>query len=119
LRVVMDRLEVGDQLAELPQVVEDDLTATARYTFFTDSSVLQECEELTLDGVEAEALARAGIHSGARLGRVRDGPLQLRVRAPRGRSVPCFLEVRLSNPTNHEVEELARRFRLGGLEQVV
>jgi hypothetical protein len=49
LRVIVDRFEIRDQLAELPKVVEDDLTAIVRHTLFADTCFFEKVKEKTLD----------------------------------------------------------------------
>ena len=51
----IDSFEIRNRLAKLREVVEDDLTATSRNRFLSQSNPLEKANKLTLDIVDREA----------------------------------------------------------------
>jgi hypothetical protein len=114
----MYRLKVGDELAELAQVVEYDLAAPVRHSLLSDTGLLQEVEKDALNGVLAPAP----------LVRVREGRFRRRCTLDRRSQgiglnpdvcgVPCLLDRRFvhSLTAPNEVEELMGRLGLEGPE---
>jgi hypothetical protein len=58
LRVIVNGLIIGDELAELAQIVEDDFPVAVRDPFFTDAGFFEERLEGALDRVETKAFSR-------------------------------------------------------------
>ena len=120
LGVVMDRFVVGDDLAELPEVEEDDLAAPVRHPFLADAGVFEKREKDALEGVHSPPPLR-GVPDG------RPGPGGLGHRPPqRARfesevgASPRPFDRRFVHAVavRHEVEELPRGLGLRLAEQI-
>src|SRR5262245_40480249 len=92
LGVKVNSLEVRYHLAELAQIVEDDLTATVGHAFLADTCVLEEAEEKTLDRIEAPALLVLLCQRSASTGRVCDGTAEPSRVEPQVRPLPGLLD---------------------------
>ena len=60
--MIVNRFEIGDQLAKLPKIIENDFTSAIRRFFFSNTRFLQKRLQRPLDGVEAKTLDRIVEH---------------------------------------------------------
>src|SRR4051812_46023171 len=115
----VDRLEIGDKLAELAEVVEYHLATAVRDGLLAQASPLEEIEKDALDGVKAPTLLVRVGERGLRGGRACDGITKRgRVDSEVG-PLPHLPDRRFVwTAIRDEVEELAGGLSFSGAEEV-
>ena len=118
LGLVVDRLVVGNDLAEPAEVVQDDLATLVRDPFLPDASLLEKGQEHALDRVLSPPLLIGVGECGLRGDRPRDRLLEChRIDAEAGGFPGGLQGGRVdTGSVGDEVEELPSRFRLRGPE---
>src|SRR5438876_668569 len=116
----VNRLEVRDNLTELSEVVEDNLTAAVRNSFLANTGVFEESQEQTLDRVQPPALLLRLGQRRARPGSGLDGAAEVRGLDGKVSALPSTLDCSFihGRSASHEIERLPRGLGLCAAEEV-